>query len=565
VLDLIVERLAAAPVERVRRVWLDPLPATLPLDLVLNVSEPPIPGSVTATLGLVDEPAKQRAYPLEWDFTGGSGNLVIVGAPQSGKSTLVRTLIASLSLRYVPGEVAFYCVDYGGGGLTQFEELPHVAGVAVRVDGERVRRVVNEVITLLEAREQLFQEYGLDSAAALRAARARGQVPAEIAGDVFFIVDGWGSFRDDFEVMELALGDVAARGSNYGMHFIVTATQTMQIRMRMQSAFGGRIELRLTDPFDSQVDRKVMGQISKATPGRGLIDGALQFQTALPRVDGGAMEDIGAAQKHLINFVAERWPGSAVPKVQVLPLRYPAEQLPAPDPSGTGVPIGISERDLQPVGVDLEGSDPHLLVYGDGETGKTNLLRLIARGYMRLRDPQRLGIVLVDFRRTMLDAIPPDYLLAYCTAPQQTQAVAAEIAESLRKRIPGPNVTSEQLRNRSWWQGVDVLFAVDDYDLVATQSGNPLLPLLEFIPQARDLGLHVLLARRTGGMARGLLDPVIEALNNLSSPGLLFSGDRMEGRLINGVASQRLPAGRALYAGRGGAAQLIQTAVSPDA
>jgi S-DNA-T family DNA segregation ATPase FtsK/SpoIIIE len=553
VLDVIVDRLSTVDCARVRPVWIEPLPESVALDRVQDPAARGSEGSVTATLGLVDEPKRQRQYPLEWDFAGGGGNLLIVGAPQSGKSTLVCTLVCSLSLAYAPGEVAFYCVDYGGGGLAPLEELPHVAGVASRVDGERVRRVVGEVLSLLERREQLFGEYGLSSAAALRTARAAGRVPPEVPGDVFFVVDGWSSFRDDLDALEFAVGDAAARGSNFGVHFVVTATQTMDVRMRMQAAFGGRIELRLNDAFDSQFDRRVMEQIPIETPGRGLLDGGLQFQAAQPE----ALSD-------LVRRIGERWPTGRVATVRVLPTRLPAEELPAVDPDGAGVPVGISERDLQPVGVDLEGSDPHLLVYGDGETGKTNLLDVLLRGHLRLRTPDRLGVVLVDYRRTLLDAVPDDYLLAYCTAPQQVAAVARDIAESLRQRLPGPDLTSEQLRRRNWWTGLDVLFVVDDYDLVATQATNPLLPLVDYIAQARDLGLHMVVARRTGGLSRAMLDPVIERLNDVSTPGFLFSGDRMEGRLVNGVASQQLPVGRALYAARGGAAVLVQTALAPD-
>jgi S-DNA-T family DNA segregation ATPase FtsK/SpoIIIE len=46
----------------------------------------------------------------------------------------------------------------------------------------------------------------------------------------------------------------------------------------------------------------------------------------------------------------------------------------------------------------------------------------------------------------------------------------------------------------------------------------------------------------------------------MSSPGLLFSGDRLEGRLINGTASRQLPQGRALLARRGQSPDLIQIA-----
>ncbi len=565
VLDVAVAQLAAGGVEAVRPVWLEPLTPVLPLDRIQDPAARAPAGSMSAVLGLVDDPARQRQFPLEWDFTGGGGNLVIAGAPQAGKSTLVRTLVTSLALRYAPGDVACYCIDYGGGGLAPLEDLPHVAAVASRIDSERIRRTIGEVQTALEAREDLFRRHGLDSAAALRVARAAGKVPQDVPGDLFLVVDGWGSFREEFELLETAVGEIAARGLNYGVHVVLTVSQTMQVRMRMQAAFGGRIDLRLNDPFDTAFDRKVMEQVSKETPGRAVVEGDLLAHIALPRIDGGdTVDDLSDAMKDLIRVVGERWPRGAVPVVQVLPSLFPWRDLPPVEPGDTGVPVGISERDLGPVGVDLAGSDPHLLVYGDGETGKSNLLRVILRGHMASRTPEELGIVVVDYRRSLLDLVPPEYLLAYCTTQQQTGAVAEEIAGSLAKRLPGPGVTSAQLRNRSWWQGLDVLFVVDDYDLVATASGNPLLPLVDYIPQARDIGLHVVLSRRTGGISRALFEPLLQRLNDVSTPGFLFSGDRMEGRLVNGVASQRLPVGRALYAGRGGGATQVQVAYAPD-
>jgi DNA segregation ATPase FtsK/SpoIIIE, S-DNA-T family len=543
VLDIVVERIRAAGRQPTRPVWLNPLPRALPLDHVQDPHLCAPAGTLSAVLGLVDDPSGQRQYPFEWDFTGAGGNLLVAGAPQSGKSTLLRTLICSMGLRYAPGDIAFYCIDYGGGGLAPLQNLPHVAGVSTRSDPERIGRTIVEVANILEERERT----------------------STVAGQVFLVVDGWGSFREDHELREAQVAEIAARGLNYGVHVILSVTQTMQVRMRMQPAFGGRVELRLNDAFDSAFDRKAQERIDAEAPGRGLVSGGLQFHAALPRIDGeDGTADLAAAQKSLVAFAADRWPGRAVAAVQVLPALYPYRELPPVDPTVGGVPVGVSERNLLPVAVDLDAGDPHLLVYGDGETGKSNLLRVLLRGYRRLYPPERLGIVVVDHRRSLLGEVPEEYLLAYCTTQQKTLAVAREVAGSVARRLPGPDLTTEQLRDRNWWQGVEVLVVVDDYDLVAASTGNPLLALVEYLPQARDLGLHLVLARRTGGAARAMLDPVVQRLNDLSTPGLLFSGDRMEGRLVNGVASQRLPQGRALYATRGGAFQQIQVALLTD-
>ena len=70
---------------------------------------------------------------------------------------------------------------------------------------------------------------------------------------------------------------------------------------------------------------------------------------------------------------------------------------------------------------------------------------------------------------------------------------------------------------------------VDDYDMVAASGQNPLLPLLDYLPHGRDIGLHLVVARRAGGAGRALYEPVLARLRELSSPGLVMSGSRDEG------------------------------------
>ncbi len=76
-----------------------------------------------------------------------------------------------------------------------------------------------------------------------------------------------------------------------------------------------------------------------------------------------------------------------------------------------------------------------------------------------------------------------------------------EVRSPLRKRLPGPDVTQEQLKNRSWWKGPELFVIVRRLRPGRPQGNNPLQPLAEFIPQAKDVGLHLIAARRTGGAA----------------------------------------------------------------
>src|SRR5690606_41525759 len=168
------------------QVWLPPLAEPPSLDTLLPplVADPryglcpadwPGRGRLAVPVGVVDRPFEQRRDPLVVELDGAGGNVVIVGAPQSGKSTLLRSLLASLALTHTPAEVQFFCLDFGGGGLRALDGLPHLSGVAGRRDAGAGRRTVAEVAAVLEEREARFAELGVVSIAAYGRPRAAGR------------------------------------------------------------------------------------------------------------------------------------------------------------------------------------------------------------------------------------------------------------------------------------------------------------------------------------------------------------------------------------------------------
>jgi S-DNA-T family DNA segregation ATPase FtsK/SpoIIIE len=136
------------------------------------------------------------------------------------------------------------------------------------------------------------------------------------------------------------------------------------------------------------------------------------------------------------------------------------------------------------------------------------------------------------------------------------------LLERLQARMPGEQVTQQQLRTRSWWSGPDIYLVIDDYDLVGGTGSNPLAPLAEFLPHAKDLGLHVVVARRSGGAARAMFDPFLAGLRDVGCMGLMMSASPDEGVLLGSVRPSPLPAGRGTLITRGGPDQLIQVSWS---
>ncbi|MEN3310212.1 MAG: segregation ATPase FtsK/SpoIIIE, family [Micromonosporaceae bacterium] len=570
-LDVIVDRLRGHGVPP-HPVWLPPLDRAEGLEGLLEPLVADEERGLVATrwrermrliapVGAVDRPFEQRRDPLVVDLGGAAGNVLIIGGPRSGKSTLLRTLVCTLALTHSPREVQFFCLDFGGGALRALAGLPHVSGVAVRRDIESVRRTVAEVSVLLDEREARFTEYGIESIDNYRDRRARGEFPEDPFGDVFLVVDGYGTLRQENEDLDEAVVRLAGRCLGFGIHLVLTATRWAEIRYNLRDLFSSRLELRLGDPSDSEVDRRAAANIPENAPGRGVTHERLHFLAAVPRIDGGSGDDeLATGTADLVSRVAEAWPHEPAPRLRLLPRMLPAAQLwQATDPAATGIPIGLNETYLAPVYLNTD-AESHLIVFGDSECGKTNLLRLIARYLVANTTPDQARLAIIDYRRSLLGVVAGDHLLDYAPSSQPAQAMAGGMHAALKERLPGPDVTAEQLRTRSWWQGPDIYLLVDDYDMVASAGINPLLALLDLLPQARDIGLHLILARRSAGAARAMYEPFLQRLREMEAPGLLMSGNRDEGALLGNLRPSAQPPGRGTLVRRSDGMSQIQTA-----
>jgi S-DNA-T family DNA segregation ATPase FtsK/SpoIIIE len=569
-LDIVVGRLQGRG-PAAHRIWLPPLgePPTL-AHLLPSLSVTPELGLSTpgwdgrgrllAVIGIIDRPFDQRRDPYWLNLSGAAGHIGIAGGTQSGKSTILRSLITSMALTHTAREVQFYCLDFGGGALSALEGLPHVGGVASRQNADTVRRTVAEISTVLQQRERDFAEQGIDSIATYRKRLAEGSLEGDGWGDVFLVVDGWLTIRQEYESLEPVITDLAARGLGYGIHVIATTNKWSEFRPGIRDLFGARIELKLGDAYESEIGRSASLAVPEGTPGRGLTKDGMHFLSALPRIDGlRSSDDLADGLRALVETVNASWQGPAAPPVRLLPSLLHASEMPGPDQTGTNrIAIGIDEATLSPVTLDFE-TDPHFIVFGDTGCGKSNALKLIMEGLVARKTPKEARLVVIDYRRALLDTAVTDHRIGYAASSAAAAELVQEVRFALLKRLPPADLTPDQLRERSWWKGSDLYVVVDDYDLVAT-SNNPLQLLAELLPQARDIGLHLILARQMGGANRAMYDQAVQRLKEMASPALIMSGNRDEGVLFGKVRPQPLPPGRGFHVDRRLGDRLIQTA-----
>lgn len=511
------------------QVWLPPLGAAPTLDTLLH-DAPRAAGDLTAPIGIVDRPFEQRRTPLMVELSGAAGNVAIVGAPRSGKSTALCTLVTALAASRDSGRVQFYCLDFGGGALASVRAWPHVGAVAGRADPELARRIVAEMEAVVRQREDRRRGAALDG---------------DPFPDVFLVVDGWASLRQDFEELEAPITALAGQGLSFGVHVVLSASRWAEIRPSLRDQIGTRIELRLGDPADSEIDRKRAQQVPLDSPGRGLSRDGLHMIIALPteRICHG---------------------GTGAPPIPLLPPRVDQDAVVqrAGAQLGARILLGLEERRLAPVPLDF-GQHPNLLILGDNECGKTAAMRTLCREIVRTKTAAEAQLLIVDYRRTLLGVVESEHLTGYAMSPDAVGRLLPGLLEALRRRMPPPDAGQAQLHVGSWRSGPDLYVLVDDYDMVATAAGNPLAAVAEYLPYARDLGLHLVVARRSAGAERAMFDPLLAALRDLGAMTLMMSRRPDDGTSWGGGRPRPMPPGRGVLMTRAGDGQLVQVAWSP--
>ena len=186
-------------------VWLPPLPHRLTLAGVLSDDGRRVGPTVHCSYPSAcstTRPQRSSAVAARPHAVG--GHVAVIGAPQSGRSTFLRTLAASVACTHTPREVSIYGMDLTGGGLARIDGFPHVGGVATRGSPRPAAPAARGAARRCwPIRERVFREHGIDS---LAHAAAPSTPPdgsrSWPRADVVLLVDGFGALRTDFEELE---------------------------------------------------------------------------------------------------------------------------------------------------------------------------------------------------------------------------------------------------------------------------------------------------------------------------------------------------------------------------
>lgn len=207
---------------------------------------------------------------VEIDLADDGPHVLIVGAARSGKSDLMRTIVASMIAVNDPSVVNIICVEPSdGSSFGAFAGVDHIVGTVDKFDEHGGVRLLRALQSEINRRTRVLSEHHAVNLADLH----DDDTPAAVARLVVVVDDA-----DDVMMRHGAflpqLIELADRSRHLGIHLIVAAEQLSRSIEHILKSFANiRIGLRMNDPAEAIT---LMGtrdpvQVSLHTPGRGAL------------------------------------------------------------------------------------------------------------------------------------------------------------------------------------------------------------------------------------------------------------------------------------------------------
>lgn len=366
------------------------LPWPAPLSAEIRFSRPPVmEQSGEVTLGVADEPHRQRQHPFTWAT---DTNLFIYGVQGAGTSTALRTAVLAACTAATADQLHVYVLDFDDQASVVLEPLPHVGAVIGAGDRDRQIRLLRYLQEEVAAR----RERAADSVAVRREPR------------IVVAVDNYAGFRAAYDdpadmATKEALGRLVADGPGVGIVVVATAKQPIDIPTTVASLVPTKLVLQLADRYEYSGLGVALNEPPEL-PGRAFEAGT---STEIQLMISGA-----ADVAELAAACPRPDPAQAPWAIELLPLEVKVADVAA----GARVfdlewwvPVAIGDDRLEPVGWSLREGD-HVLVTGPARSGKSTALATVAAVLRSARPEIRITAV-APHRSVLTECADVDLLL----------------------------------------------------------------------------------------------------------------------------------------------------------
>ena len=329
---------------------------------------------ISVTVGLYDDPEQQLQSELVINLS--ESNTYIIGSSQTGKTTMLQTMLKDLAVTYTPRDVNVYIIDCGNMSLKVFKESRIVGGVAFPNEEEKIGNLIKMLNDEISKRKNIFAQNMVGTYKAYIEAGFR-DLP-----QILLFIDNVNAFREYYPDCDNDLLVLSRDGQSAGINIIATATQTNAISYKVLSNFGTRIALNCNDKgeYSNLFDR--CRTEPKEVPGRALYSinkRIVEFQTALC-VSGDKEIERTEKLKEILNNMNGTYGEAKARPIPMVPDIIKGSELFKENRTLYSeryrIPIGMSYDKVDYVYFDLLNMDL-FAVMGRDKSGKTNFVNHI--------------------------------------------------------------------------------------------------------------------------------------------------------------------------------------------
>jgi len=439
------------------------------------------------SIGVADIPEEQRQTEFTHDFNE-DGNFAIFGASGSGKSTTLMNMALTLGTSNSPALCQLFVMDYGNSALAQLRGLPHTAEYITIDEAERLDKMMKLLAEKIRERKHLF--------AAKNAMNFRmyNEVADKIPA-IFLLVDNYDVVREVRDDLEDFFVKLTRDGPGVGIYTIITASRSNAVRYSVMSNFKSKLAHFMTEKADVTT---LIGRSAYDLPetrGRAMIKladvhVAQCYLPVLHENDIDYANRVGA----LIAEISEKNTGKAAEGVRVLGETVSLEELaPHFEPSKRTAWIGFDTEETDPVGLDLSIS--YQVIVGGAATGKTNILRLLARQFASNR------VFISDSQAGDLAGFSSGENVVYMGSVSHSEAFVAQFGEEVARLETAKN-ESGLLPREFIASQPPTLVLIDDFDVFVDYTKAQALTLEPLMRKAGELGV-VFIVTTMGNKMKG--------------------------------------------------------------
>ncbi|MCR5672770.1 MAG: FHA domain-containing protein [Lachnospiraceae bacterium] len=208
-----------------------------------------ITASFSAPIGMAED---GRTIFLDLHEKAAGPHGLVAGTTGSGKSELLTTMILSFAMHYPPDKLAFFLIDYKGGGMSGlFRNLPHLLGSISNLSPNESMRAMKALKSENIRRQTIFSKAGVNNINDYTKLYDDGLV-SEPLPHILIIIDEFAQMRTEEPEFMDGLISISQIGRSLGMHLILATQKPAGViddKIRGNTRF--RIALRLVDRSDS--------------------------------------------------------------------------------------------------------------------------------------------------------------------------------------------------------------------------------------------------------------------------------------------------------------------------